>query len=157
MTNSTDVSVNQTRSVLLLLLSEYDDLVLFASNFIANYDPAFLRRILSHVRFELPDEGNRTKLWRRYIPAQMPTDADIPSLSKKYGGISGSDISAAVFSAALRAARMGEDFVRHAYFEQAIERIIKSKEENNELGTLTSKRAVSEEYVKKQFKGELPT
>lgn len=157
MSNSTDVSVNQTRSVLLLLLSEYDDLILFASNFISNYDPAFLRRILSHIRFELPDEENRAKLWRRYIPAQMPTDADIPSLSKKYVGISGSDISTAVFNAALRAARLGENLVRHAYFEQAIEQIVKSKEENNEFGTLTSKRTVSEDYVKKQFKGELPT
>lgn len=157
MTNSTDVSVNQTRSVLLLLLSEYDDLVLFASNFIANFDPAFLRRILAHVRFELPDEENRRKLWRMYIPPQMPTDADISGLSAKYSGISGSDISAAVFNAALRAVRLREGLVRHEYFEQAVERILTSKEENNEMGKLTSKRTVSEEYVKKQFEGELPT
>lgn len=156
MTNSTDVSVNQTRSVLLLLLNDYDDLVLFASNFIANYDPAFLRRILAHIKFELPDEENRLKLWRRYIPPQMPTDVDIPRLSEKYGGISGSDISSAVFNAALRAVRLQENLVRHEYFEQAIERILKSKEENNEMGKLTSKRTVSEEYVKKQFEGELP-
>lgn len=156
MTNSTDVSVNQTRSVLLLLLSEYDDLVLFASNFIANYDPAFLRRILSHVKFELPDEANRVKLWHMYIPQQMPTDVDIPALSAKYSGITGSDISAAVLNAALRAARLQDPLVCHAYFEQAIERIIASKEENNELGTLTSKRTVSERYVKEQFEGELP-
>lgn len=155
MTNSTDVSVNQTRSVLLLLLSEYDDLVLFASNFIANYDPAFLRRIRSHVKFELPDEENRAKLWRKYIPPQMPTDVDIPRLSAQYAGISGSDISTAVLNAALRAARLEEGLVRHAYFEQAIQRIMASKEENSELGTLTSRRTVSEEYVKKQLKGDL--
>lgn len=157
MTNSTDVSVNQTRSVLLLLLNEYDDLVLFASNFISNYDPAFLRRILAHVRFELPDEESRRKLWRMYIPPQMPTDVDIPGLSAKYSGISGSDISAAVFSAALRAARLGEEMVRHTYFEQAVERLLAGKEENSEMGTLTSKRTVSEAYVKKQFEGGLPT
>lgn len=73
MSNSTDVSVNQTRSVLLLLLGEFDDLVLFATNFLSNYDPAFLRRILAHIRFDLSDEDSRAKLWQRYIPPQMPT------------------------------------------------------------------------------------
>lgn len=155
MTNSTDVSVNQTRSVLLLLLNDYNDLVLFASNFISNYDPAFLRRILAHVKFELPDEESRRKLWRMYIPQKMPTDVDIPSLSAKYSGISGSDISAAVFNAALRAARLREGLVRHTYFEQAVERLLTSKEENNEMGTLASQRTVSEAYVKKQLGGEL--
>lgn len=156
MSNSTDVSVNQTRSVLLLLINEFDDLILFASNFIANYDPAFMRRILAHVKFELPDEENRFKLWQMHIPKQMPTDADIRELSVKYSGVSGSDISNAVFNASLKAARLNEDIVRHTYFEEAIERIVKSKTDNDNLGTLTSKRIVSEDYVKSQFEGRLP-
>lgn len=156
MSNSTDVSVNQTRSVLLVLINEYDDLILFATNFITNYDPAFLRRILAHVKFELPDEENRLKLWRMYIPQKMPNDADISALASKYSGISGSDVSNAVLGASLRAAKLNEGIVHHAYFEEAIERIIKSKADNNDMGTLVSKRKVSEEYVKSQFGGELP-
>lgn len=156
MTNSTDVSVNQTRSVLLLLLNDYEDLVLFASNFITNYDPAFLRRITAHVKFELPDEEGRSRLWEMYIPARMPTNVKVPILSAKYAGISGSDISNAVFNAALRAARLDEDTVQHSYFEEAIERIITSKTDNEGIGIQTSRRTVSEEYVKKQFEGELP-
>ncbi len=153
MSNSTDVSVNQTRSVLLVLINEYDDLILFASNFMTNYDPAFLRRILAHVKFELPDEENRFKLWDMYIPKEMPTDADIGNLAKKYDGISGSDIANAVLNASLRAARLSEDTVHNNYFEEAIERIIESKADNSDLGTLTSRRVVSEEYVKKQLEG----
>lgn len=34
MTSSTDVSVNQTRSVMLMLLNDYQDFVIFATNFI---------------------------------------------------------------------------------------------------------------------------
>ena len=155
MSNSTDVSVNQTRSVLLVLINEYDDLILFASNFITNYDQAFLRRILSHIKFELPDEENRFKLWDRYIPKEMPTDADIGSLAKKYSGISGSDIANAVLNASLRAARLNEDIVHNSYFEEAIKNIIKSKADNSDLGTLTSRHVVSEDYVKEQFEGRL--
>lgn len=156
MSNSTDVSVNQTRSVLLILINEFDDLILFASNFISNYDPAFMRRILAHIKFELPDEECRRKLWRMYIPIRMPTDADIAALAEKYSGVSGADISNAVLNASLRAARLDEKTVRHSYFEEAIERIINSKSDNSDLGTLVSKRNVSEEYVKSQFEGELP-
>lgn len=156
MSNSTDVSVNQTRSVLLVLLNEYDDLILFASNFITNYDPAFIRRILAHVKFELPDEESRFRLWRMYIPKEMPTDVDIGRLAKKYGGISGSDISNAVLNASLRAARLDEGLVRNNYFEEAIERILNSKADNEDLGTVTSKRVASEAYVKAQLEGGMP-
>lgn len=156
MSNSTDVSVNQTRSVLLVLINEFDDLILFASNFISNYDPAFIRRILAHIKFELPDEDERLKLWSMYIPRQMPTNADIRDLAVKYDKVSGSDISNAVLSASLRAARLNEDYVHHDYFEEAIERIKTSKSDNAGLGTLDSRRTVSEDYVKSQFEGRLP-
>lgn len=157
MSNSTDVSVNQTRSVLLVLINDYDDLILFATNFITNYDPAFMRRILAHVKFELPDEENRSKLWKMYIPQKMPNSADIQILAAKYSGVSGSDISNAVLNASLRAARLNENVVQHMYFEEAIERIIKSKADNSDLGELVSKRTVSGEYVKEQLGGKLPS
>lgn len=154
MSNSTDVSVNQTRSVLLVLINDYNDMILFATNFITNYDPAFMRRILAHIKFDYPDEENRLKLWNLYIPKTLPTDVDIKCLSSKYSNISGSDISNAVFTASLRAARLSETMVKHSYFEEAIERIIKSKEDNQEMNF--SKHTVSKDYVKSQFGGVLP-
>ncbi len=154
MSSSTDVSVNQTRSVLLVLLNDYDNLILFATNFISNYDPAFMRRIFAHIKFDYPDEANRYKLWDLYIPKQLPNDANLKELSSKYDKITGSDISNAVFAASLRAARLNEGYVHHQYFEDAIEGILKSKEDNSD--TAVTKRTVSTEYVKTQFGGELP-
>ncbi len=154
MSNSTDVSVNQTRSVLLVLINDYNDMILFATNFITNYDPAFMRRILAHIKFDYPNEENRLKLWNLYIPKTLPTDVDIKSLSLKYSNISGSDISNAVFTASLRAARLNEATVKHQYFEDAIERMIKSKEDNENMNF--SRHTVSKEYVKSQFGGVLP-
>lgn len=132
MTSATDVSVNQTRSVLLTLLNDYHGVLLFASNFIKNYDAAFLRRIAYHIEFHLPDAKAREALWRNYIPERLPNRADCAALAEKYDGISGSDISSAVFTAAIAAARDKADVVEQFYFEQAAERIIAVKNANQE-------------------------
>jgi SpoVK/Ycf46/Vps4 family AAA+-type ATPase len=150
MSSSTDVSVNQTRSHLLLLINDYDDIILFATNFITNYDPAFIRRISAHVKFELPDAQNRAALWRMYSPKQLPTDADFAILATDFDGVTGADISSAVLAAALKAARLGEDTVSQSYFEDAIRQLKQSKAANHEP-EIISQRIVSEEYVKEQM------
>lgn len=150
MNNSTDVSVNQTRSVLLTLLNDYSGMVIFATNFITNYDAAFMRRIQYHIKFELPDAELRTKLWSLYIPERMPVDLSISELARKYSNISGSDISTAVLKAALNAARKGLCRIPQSYFESAIESIINSKEANS--GCKIETREVSEEYALSQIK-----
>lgn len=133
MSSSTDVSVNQTRSVLLTLLNDFDGMVIFATNFISNYDPAFMRRIQYHIKFELPDIELRKKLWRMYIPKEMPTDLSISEIAEKYDGISGSDISNAVLKAALKAAKNNDSLVKQLDFEEAVAEIIKSKKANKNI------------------------
>lgn len=143
MSSATDVSVNQTRSVLLTLLNSYDGMVIFATNFISNYDSAFMRRIHYHIRFELPNEELREKLWRHYIPSNMPVDADIHKLAVKHNGLSGSDISTAVMKAALNAAKNNAIYVSQNDFEQAIESIKASKKAN----TATSKSVITQSKI----------
>lgn len=133
MSSSTDVSVNQTRSVLLTLLNDFDGMVIFATNFISNYDPAFMRRIQYHIKFELPDSELRKKLWKMYIPEEMPTDVNISEIAEKYDGISGSDISNAVLKAALKAAKNHDLLVKQSEFESAVDEIIKSKNANKNI------------------------
>lgn len=151
MRSSTDVSVNQTRSVLLNILNEYRGIVIFTTNFIQNFDPAFLRRIRYQIKFNLPNEELRTMLWQMYIPSEMPTNADPAELAKKYDGISGSDIANAVFAAAIKAARANAFAVDVSYFEVAIEQAIAAKKANAGKQETITKRIVSEEYVKKQL------
>lgn len=150
MSSSTDVSVNQTRSVLLTLMNDYKGMIIFASNFISNYDSAFLRRIQYHIEFELPNEVLRQKLWKKYIPDTMPNNIDIEQISNKYAGISGSDISNAVLRAALYAANRNENMVQHRYFENEIENIIRVKNANAKTKSVI-KKEVSEEYVEEQI------
>lgn len=126
LTNATDTSVNQTRSVLLGLLNDWEGVVLFATNFISSYDPAFMRRILAHVRFELPDEASRLLLLRALVPPELPTDLDLAQAARVSGGLSGSDLSNAVLLGALRGAREPGRFVRGAFVLEAMEGIRES-------------------------------
>lgn len=151
MTSATDVSVNQTRSVMLMILNDYQDFVIFATNFIQNFDPAFMRRISMHIKFELPDYDCRCKLWRMYIPPTLPNTINVEEIAEKYDGISGSDISTAVLRAAFKAARHHNSSVSQEYVEEAVENILVSKKANQKSETTVTKRKVSEEYVKQQL------
>ncbi|MDY6269637.1 MAG: ATP-binding protein [Selenomonadaceae bacterium] len=157
MTSATDVSVNQTRSVMLLLMNEYQDFIIFATNFISNFDPAFMRRISVHVRFELPDLKCRKLLWEKYIPSKMPLTLPkyelAARLAEQFEGISGGDISNAVLNAAFMAARHGVHHISEDYFERAVKSILVSKKANQKKSDVTvTRKPVSEEYVKKQLR-----
>ena len=132
MTQAVDVSVNQTRSVMLMLMNEFQDFIIFATNFIENFDSAFMRRISIHVKFILPDEECRKKLWRMYTPPEVPNNLDFDELAKKFDGISGSDISNAMLNAAFKAARLKTDRLDKNLVFEAVENILSSKQANSE-------------------------
>ena len=149
MSSATDVSVNQTRSVMLMVMNDYQDFVIFATNFISNFDPAFMRRISTHIEFKLPDLDCRKKLRQHYILPTMPNNIDIDELAEKYAGLSGSDISNAVLMAAFKAARQNAELVDKSLVFEAVEETLASKNANK--GVTVEKRVVSEEYVKEQL------
>lgn len=152
MSSATDTSVNQTRSVLLTLLNDFDDVILFATNYIENFDEAFMRRILAHIKFELPDYECRVRLYETLIPQQLPTrDLDIYDLASSFDAVSGSDISNAVLRAAFKAARTDEDYVKHGFFAEALHNIVLSKEANRGAVTSSTTVPVSEDYALAQL------
>lgn len=151
MSNATDVSVNQTRSVMLMLMNEFQDFIIFATNFIENFDPAFMRRISMHVEFPLPDLDCRKKLWQMYVPQKMPTNVDFDEIAEKFDGISGSDISNVVLNAAFKAARRKFKSVSKELFFEAINDILASRAANSKNEVTVTKRFVSEEYVQAQI------
>lgn len=154
MSNATDVSVNQTRSVLLTLLENYEGIVIFTTNFISNYDVAFMRRIQFHIKFSLPDENLRVKLWRFYLDISLPNTVNVEELAQKYENISAADIANAVFNAAVITARKSEAVMSHKNLEEALKRIIKSKEAHSQE-IKVFRREVSEAYVNQQMGGKI--
>ncbi|MFB7943904.1 ATP-binding protein [Kitasatospora phosalacinea] len=104
-TQSSDHSVNVSRAVMLSQLDRFDGLVVFTTNFPRNYDAAFVRRILVHVRFDLPDESTLRRLWTALVPEEVPgrAELDVAQLAAASAGLAGGDLVNAVKAGAARA------------------------------------------------------
>ncbi len=104
-TQSSDHSVNVSRAVMLSQLDAFGGLVIFTTNFPRNYDAAFVRRILMHVRFDLPDEPARRTLWASLVPREVPGSLalDTVALAASSAELSGGDIVNAIKAGAARA------------------------------------------------------
>lgn len=104
-TQSADHAVNVSRTTMLRQLDRFSGLVVFTTNFPENYDAAFVRRILAHIRFDLPDDETRLRLWRYLFPRELPVsgDVDLSILAAESAGLSGGDLVNALIRAATTA------------------------------------------------------
>jgi SpoVK/Ycf46/Vps4 family AAA+-type ATPase len=124
---------NTTVSVLLQELESYNGVVIFATNLAANFDPAFERRIRTHVLFEMPGEREREQIWRVQLhPSRTPlaADVDFQALARRYE-VSGGDIRNAVLKAALAAAAEpipdSSKRISQHHFETSMEEVVAAK------------------------------
>ncbi|PIO48944.1 MAG: AAA family ATPase [[Chlorobium] sp. 445] len=128
---SADHSVNLTRSTTLIELDRFNGLVIFASNLVGNYDSAFLRRMLAHIEFRLPEKAQLKEIWRIHIPPQLPLEPnlDFETLAELSLGASGGDVkNALLFAVATVAARpKSEHIVRFDDLASAMRIILDQK------------------------------
>lgn len=124
---------NITVNVLLRELESFNGVVIFATNLAANFDPAFERRIRTHVRFEMPGVEERERIWHVQIhPNKTPLaqDVDFRLLAERFT-VSGGDIKNAVLKAAVSAAaETGPDRgkqIHQEHFERAIADVLAAK------------------------------
>lgn len=154
MNNATDVSVNQTRSVLLQLLDSHTGIVLFTTNFIQNYDSAFYRRITSHIEFKLPNQEMRTRIWEHYLVAELPIEIERDSVIKelsKIESVSGSDISSSVLKAAIKTAYLKEDTIKIESIKGFLNEAIATKRFQSDSNYEVTTKKVSENYVREKM------
>jgi SpoVK/Ycf46/Vps4 family AAA+-type ATPase len=124
---------NTVVNVLLKELEAFNGVVIFATNLAVNFDPAFERRIRTHVRFEMPGVDEREQIWKVQLhPLKTPLAADVNfrTLAERYE-VSGGDIKNAVLKAAtMAAAEPGDDSakrIEQAQFERAMEEVLAGK------------------------------
>ena len=97
---------NTVVNVLLKELETFNGVVIFATNLAANFDPAFERRIRTHVLFEMPGVDEREQIWRVQMhPRLTPLapDVNFRALAEAFE-VTGGDIRNAVLKAAMAAA-----------------------------------------------------
>ncbi|HET9793889.1 MAG TPA: AAA family ATPase [Thermoanaerobaculia bacterium] len=124
---------NLTVNVLLSELEHYPGVVIFATNLAANFDPAFERRVRTHILFELPRAAEREKIWRAQIHPQktpLAADVDFRALAERWE-VSGGDIQNAVLKAAqAAAAEKGRDrakAIAQRHFVAGMEAVVAAK------------------------------
>jgi ATP-dependent 26S proteasome regulatory subunit len=125
-----DREANAVVNVLLHELETFPGVVIFATNLAANMDPAFERRIRTHILFEMPDVDARERIWRVQIhPRKTPLadDVDFRALAEAYPR-SGGDIKNAVLKAAqIATTEPGPDVdkrIHQRHFVQGMDEVI---------------------------------
>jgi hypothetical protein len=124
---------NSVVNVLLREVEEFPGVVVFATNLAANFDPAFERRIRTHILFEMPGPDEREKIWRAQLHARktpLADDVDFRALAERYPG-SGGDVKNAVLKAAQAAiVEPGEDRdkrISQRHFAEAMDEVLAGK------------------------------
>ena len=117
--SSNDRYANQETNFLLQRIETFAGICILTTNYDPAIDEAFRRRIAVHVRFPLPDEDERAKLWRAMLPASAPVDDDLElvALARKYlmgGGNIRNAVLRAAFLAADASERIGNYHLRQA-------------------------------------------
>lgn len=112
-TQGADQALNSLRSQMLIMLEEFSGVVLFATNLVTNFDPAFESRILKHIRFELPNQEARAEIIKKMIPTKLPivkpfTDEQFMEASALIDGFSGREIKGAILDMLLSKAESGK-------------------------------------------------
>jgi SpoVK/Ycf46/Vps4 family AAA+-type ATPase len=125
-----DREANSVVNVLLHELETFPGVVIFATNLAANMDPAFERRIRTHILFEMPDVEARERIWRVQLhPRKTPlaADVDFRALAEAYPR-SGGDIKNAVLKAAqIATTEPGPDAdkrIHQRHFVQGMEEVV---------------------------------
>lgn len=125
---------NAVVNVMLRELEEFNGVVIFATNLAANLDPAFERRIRTHVLFTRPNAQERKAIWKVQIhehKTPLADDVDFEALAEAHKA-TGGDIKNAVLKAAQMAVaepgRDEEKRIHHRHFEQGIREVLEAKE-----------------------------
>jgi SpoVK/Ycf46/Vps4 family AAA+-type ATPase len=124
---------NATVNVLLQELERFNGVIIFATNLAASLDPAFERRIRTHILFGLPGPQERERIWRSQLHQRTPLadDVDFHALAEEFPR-SGGDIKNAVLKAAQLATLEPEPDpskrIHQRHFERGMREVMASAE-----------------------------
>lgn len=141
-----DKHYNRMSNEMFQLLENYNGIIIFATNLVADFDKAFKSRILAFIEFTLPDEDTRARLIQVMTPRDLPmtkplTLEELKKLAAAIDGFSGREIRKGMLTVLSDGAMRGiksftfEDFVRgFKAVKNDTESIEASMNENKSMG-----------------------
>ncbi len=157
-TQGVDNEVNAMRSTLLIELEKFDGIVIFATNFVKNYDSAFLSRISHQIEFELPDLEGRNRLWAHMLVDEIPLSgsktAIVQRCAERSEGMSGREIRTCMRLSLPKAfieaeQEGGEAILKETHLTAAIDQVITAKVNIKNSGSRTAAAKDSVNLTKK--------
>lgn len=125
---------NQSVNILLKEVEEHDGVIIFATNLASNFDPAFERRIRTHILFRMPTAAERERIWKVQVhPDKTPLaeDVDFNALAQQFE-LTGGNIRNAVLKAAqIAAAEEGPDErkrIHQRHFQVAVSQVMSARQ-----------------------------
>jgi len=127
--NAHDKYANQEVSYLLQRIEDFPGLVILASNFKSNIDPAFLRRFNSIIEFPFPGTTERLQLWEKAMPPSFsqPGHVDLKLLAEKYA-LTGSAINQVIHQATLQMHYQQKEFLCQDLLLQGIQKELRKED-----------------------------
>ncbi|HLO87119.1 MAG TPA: ATP-binding protein [Nostocaceae cyanobacterium] len=124
-------AINSMRSQLLISLERFQGIVIFATNLVENYDPAFETRV-RNIYFPMPDQACRNKIWQTLLPKKLPILEDVSTEKlAEIDGVCGRDIRNAIIDASLKVAMSGGNTISYQDFADAIQAVKKRRVNSN--------------------------
>lgn len=77
---------NAIQNIILQEMETISGVLIATTNLETNLDPAFERRFLMKVRFDMPDAGARRKIWQGMLPELSEEDAEVLAQRYKFSG-----------------------------------------------------------------------
>jgi AAA+ superfamily predicted ATPase len=102
-----DKYANQEVSYLLQRIEDFNGLIILATNMKNNIDDAFIRRFNDIVKFTVPNEDDRKRIWEKSFPDEADYEG-IPEKIKKYE-ITGANIINTIHFAGIQAIKRDKE------------------------------------------------
>ena len=159
--SGSEQAINSLRGEMLILLEDFQGVVVFATNLVTNIDRAFESRIISKIEFEMPNAEARRAMILSKIPSKAPLEPEfgehqLEKLVSISEGFSGRVIRSAMLMSFVKAARnsemTGNDLIRYTDFEQAF---LEQKETAKRLDSQYRRAATGKEVINPQQNQEI--
>lgn len=127
--SSHDKYANQEVSYLLQRIEDFSGLIILASNFKNNIDPAFIRRFHSIIHFPMPDAAYRLELWQKSSPGNTPYAAGVKldEIAQRYE-LTGASILNIVHYSALKTISSNRKEIMHEDLMEGIRKELQKED-----------------------------
>lgn len=149
-TDSNSSAMNGVKAHLLKLIDRSSAIIIYATNLFENFDRAFFRRILYHVKYPLPNKDELISLWKKHIGnPNIPKSLSYFSyedVAEMSNGLSGGDIKNITLKLCVKLASNKINEVSNDSVRTEIEKYKKSLEDSkkNQPGKILTQEEIDE-------------